>query len=231
MAEIDRDVAARTSGAAGMQHSRYRDSDLRDPDPAGAGRVPSRRPSGTIADDIAPVLGMMIGGALGYIVATALSSGDGARSSGSARFGIQRGRQGRGSGIERFSRDRADRSGAVETDETSDLIASDKVESTAVYDRSGERLGQVHNFMVGKRSGRVAYAVMSFGGFLGIGERYHPVPWKVLTYDPGRGGYVIDADKDLLTRAPSYERDAEPFARQDEMRRIRDYWASGRLAL
>jgi len=61
---------------------------------------------------------------------------------------------------------------SVVTDETWELIASNKVEGTAVYDRKGERLGSVYNFMVGKRSGQVAYAVMSFGGWLGMGESY-----------------------------------------------------------
>ena len=62
------------------------------------------------------------------------------------------------------------RGGSVATDETDRLIASNKVEGTAVYNRQGERLGEVYNFMVDKYSGQVAYAVMSFGGFLGIGE-------------------------------------------------------------
>ena len=66
--------------------------------------------------------------------------------------------------------------GAVATDETDRLIASDKVEGTAVYNRQGERLGSIYNFMVDKRSGQVEYAVMSFGGFLGIGDSYHPLP-------------------------------------------------------
>src|SRR3954465_9844361 len=70
-------------------------------------------------------------------------------------------------------------SGTVATDETSELIASNKVEGTRVYNRQGENLGTVHNFMVNKRSGQVEYAVMSFGGFLGMGESYHPLPWKI----------------------------------------------------
>ena len=68
----------------------------------------------------------------------------------------------------------------VDIDETGRLIASNKVEGTAVYNRQGERLGSVYNFMVDKISGQVAYAVMSFGGFLGIGDSYHPLPWKSL---------------------------------------------------
>jgi len=101
-------------------------------------------------------------------------------------------------------------SGSVATDETDRLIASNKVEGTVVYNRQGERLGTVYNFMVDKRSGQVAYAVMSFGSFLGIGGSYHPLPWKVLTYDTGKGGYVVDLDKDRLQKAPSYTGSQDP---------------------
>src|SRR5690242_8118538 len=93
-------------------------------------------------------------------------------------------------------------SGTPATDETSDLIASNKVEGTAVYNTNGERLGTVYNFMVNKRSGQVAYAVMSFGGFLGIGESYHPLPWRALTYDTRQGGYVVDISRERLEGAP-----------------------------
>ena len=93
---------------------------------------------------------------------------------------------------------------SVAADETRDLIASDKVEGTAVYDRKGERLGSVSNFMVGKRSGQVAYAVMSFGGWLGMGESYHPLPWNTLTYDTDLGGYVVGLTQERLRNAPSH---------------------------
>ncbi len=92
----------------------------------------------------------------------------------------------------------------VATDETDELISSTKVEGTPVYNRQGERLGTVSSFMVNKRSGQVAYTVMSFGGFLGIGQSCHPLPWKVLTYDTRLGGYVVDLDKERLRDAPSY---------------------------
>ena len=78
--------------------------------------------------------------------------------------------------------------GSAATDETDQLIASTKIEGTAVYNRQGERLGTVASFMVDKRSGQVAYAVMSFGGFLGLGQSCHPLPWHVLSYDTGQGG-------------------------------------------
>jgi sporulation protein YlmC with PRC-barrel domain len=92
----------------------------------------------------------------------------------------------------------------VATDETDELIASNKVEGTAVYNREGERLGTVYNFMVNKVTGQVAYAVMSFGGFLGLGQSYHPLPWRLLTYNTKVGGYVVDLDKERLRDAPSY---------------------------
>ncbi|MBA3520628.1 MAG: PRC-barrel domain-containing protein, partial [Rhizobiales bacterium] len=88
--------------------------------------------------------------------------------------------------------------GGVATNETGSLIAASKVEGTNVYNRQGESLGSIYDVMIDKRSGQVAYAVMSFGGFLGMGESYHPLPWKVLTYDESQGGYVVDLDKERL---------------------------------
>ncbi|MFL5333548.1 MAG: PRC-barrel domain-containing protein [Geminicoccaceae bacterium] len=115
--------------------------------------------------------------------------------------------------------------GTTAVDETSDLIASNKVEGTAVYNGAGERLGTVHNFMVGKRSGKVAYAVMSFGGFLGIGESYHPLPWEVLTYDPAQGGYVVNLSREQLEGAPRYSASEAPdWTEPGYGRRIRDYY-------
>ena len=113
----------------------------------------------------------------------------------------------------------------VEVDETDRLIASNKVEGTAVYNRQGERLGTVHHFMVDKYTGQVAYAVMSFGGFLGMGESYHPLPWKVLTYDVRQGGYVLDLDKSRLERAPSYTSSTTPsWSDQSYRRGIDEYY-------
>ena len=96
--------------------------------------------------------------------------------------------------------------GSVATDETDRLIASNKVEGTAVYNRQDERLGSVYNFMVDKRTGKVEYAVLSFGGFLGIGDDYYPLPWKALNYDTRLEGYVVDLDKNRLREAPHYAR-------------------------
>jgi hypothetical protein len=94
--------------------------------------------------------------------------------------------------------------GEVATDETYNLISADKVVGTAVYNRMGESLGSIYGLMLNKINGQVAYAIMSFGGFLGIGESYHPLPWRVLTYDPKMGAYVVDLDRNRLENAPRY---------------------------
>ena len=112
----------------------------------------------------------------------------------------------------------------VARDETTDLISSDKVEGTAVYNRDGEKLGTISNFMVGKRNGRVEYAVLSFGGLFSMGERKYPLPWDVLTYDTDQGGYVVDLDKERLKGAPSYERDSEPTYDRTYGEQVYDYY-------
>jgi hypothetical protein len=97
------------------------------------------------------------------------------------------------------------------TNETHRLIASNKVEGTAVYTKDGDHIGSINNFMVDKLSGKVAYAVLSFGGFLGIGERYHPLPWEALTYHPDFGGYVVNVDRAHLENAPHYGPGENPW--------------------
>ena len=114
----------------------------------------------------------------------------------------------------------------VAIDETKRLIASNKVEGTPVYKRDGEQLGNVYNFMVDKYTGQVAYAVMSFGGFLGLGESYHPLPWKVLTYDTRLEGYVIDLDRERLKNAPRYDAGEEPLADPAFGQRLGDYYGA-----
>jgi PRC-barrel domain len=77
---------------------------------------------------------------------------------------------------------------ATEARETAGLIGSDKVEGTYVYDAHGQHIGSIERVMIEKRSGQVAYAVLSFGGFLGIGSDYYPIPWASLSYDTSLGG-------------------------------------------
>ena len=102
--------------------------------------------------------------------------------------------------------------GEPATEETSQLIASDKVEGTAVYNRNGDRLGSVYNFMVNKRSGQVAYAVLSFGGFLGMGEKRFAIPFEALKLDATREHFTLDVDKDKLKNAPGFDKNHPPQA-------------------
>ena len=90
------------------------------------------------------------------------------------------------------------------------------MQGTPVANPAGEHIGSIENVMIDKPTGRVAYAVMSFGGFLGMGESYHPLPWQALTYDTRLDGYVIDADRDRFLAMEAEERRAQgmpPFGR------------------
>jgi len=93
--------------------------------------------------------------------------------------------------------------------ETSSLIASDKVEDTPVYRSNGDKVGRIQRVMLEKRGGRVAFAVMSFGGFLGIGDDYYPVPWSLLKYNEDLGGYEVNITDQQLKNAPKFPSDDE----------------------
>lgn len=89
-------------------------------------------------------------------------------------------------------------------DPSGHLIAARHVQGATVYNTALEKLGAIEDVMIHKTSGRIAYAVLSFGGFLGIGERYYPLPWEKLNYDTEMGGYIVDIDREMLEGAPSY---------------------------
>ena len=112
----------------------------------------------------------------------------------------------------------------LERNETRNLIASDKVEGTAVYNPEGERLGTVSNFMVDKRSGKVDYAVLEFGGLFGLGSDHYPLPWEMLTYDTDKGGYVVNVSKDQLKDAPRYRDTETPEYTDDYGRTVYGYY-------
>jgi len=120
--------------------------------------------------------------------------------------------------------------GSHERRESHDLIGSDKVEGTNVYRSNGDKIGQIERIMLEKTTGKVAYAVMSFGGVMGIGEDYYPVPWSQLTYDTNLGGYRTNITKEQLDRAPKYsESTSWNWSRENDRRvydyyRVRPYW-------
>jgi hypothetical protein len=115
--------------------------------------------------------------------------------------------------------------GSHQRRETHDLIGSDKVEGTNVYRSNGEKIGQIERVMLEKTSGKVAFAVMSFGGFLGLGHDHYPVPWQRLTYNERLGGYEVDISDEELKSAPKYDPQNElDWSDQDQGRRIFLYY-------
>lgn len=89
----------------------------------------------------------------------------------------------------------------------STLISSQSVNGTAVYSPAGDHLGHIDELMIDKQTGKVAYALMAFGGFLGLGEDHFPLPWAKLRYDTARDGYVTDVTKEQLEGAPERHED------------------------
>ena len=87
--------------------------------------------------------------------------------------------------------------------ENYDVIAADKVEGTAVYNMAGDKVGTIHNVMIDKLSGQVVYATLASGGVLGVGTKYHALPWNVLTYKTDLGGYQLDIDREKLEAGPA----------------------------
>ena len=109
--------------------------------------------------------------------------------------------------------------------ETASLIGSDKVEGTAVYGLDQRKIGTVQRVMLDKISGKVAYAVVSFGGFLGMGEDYYPMPWAKLDYDTSLGGYRVDITEDQLKGAPKFNRNTDwDWSDRSRDRTVYDYY-------
>jgi uncharacterized protein YrrD len=107
------------------------------------------------------------------------------------------------------------------------LIAAEKVNGTNVYNMDGDKLGTVEDIMLDKISGKAIYAVMSFGGFLGIGEKQHPLPWSSLTYDQDKDGFVVNLDKRKLEQAPTLDPADEDFIwTPDYGRRVDQYYGA-----
>ena len=110
--------------------------------------------------------------------------------------------------------------------ETTTLIAADKVHGTDVFNNGGDRLGSVHDLMIDKQTGQLVYAILSFGGFLGVGRSYHPLPWSLLRYDTNLGGYVVEMDESQLKGAPSYPVGTDPAWGDPEYEgKLHDYWS------
>jgi sporulation protein YlmC with PRC-barrel domain len=86
-------------------------------------------------------------------------------------------------------------------------ILASKVKGTSVYNSDGDKIGHVEDVVLDKLSNNIIFAVLGFGGILGVGEKYHPIPWSVLDYDQNKGGYVVRMSKEELEQSPAYDLD------------------------
>ncbi|ESY62776.1 PRC-barrel domain-containing protein [Mesorhizobium sp. B283B1A] len=86
-------------------------------------------------------------------------------------------------------------------------IAASRVIGTTVYNTAGDSIGSIEDVMLDKTSNGIMFAVIGFGGFLGMGEKYHAIPWASLDYDQDKGGYVVPFSKEQLKAAPAYSID------------------------
>nr|WP_171948188.1 PRC-barrel domain-containing protein [Bradyrhizobium erythrophlei] len=109
--------------------------------------------------------------------------------------------------------------------QTSSLITSDRVEGMPVYDARGKRIGKVERLMIDKLTGLIAYAILSFGGFLGIGADQYPIPWSMLTDNEKPDGFQLDVNEEQLKNAPKIEQgETWEQANRDRNQDVYDYW-------
>jgi len=108
------------------------------------------------------------------------------------------------------------------------VISSNKVEGASVYNGAGEKLGSIDDLMIDQHSGQVKYAVLEFGGFLGMGTDRYPIPWTMLKFDSKQNGYVVPLDKARLEKAPKYAEDHIPTYDTDYSTRVNNYYDSRR---
>jgi hypothetical protein len=114
---------------------------------------------------------------------------------------------------------------ATDERETGNLIGSDKVEGTAVYGTDNNKIGTIERVMIDKLSGKVSYAVLGFGGFLGIGDDHYPLPWQSLKYDTSVGGYRTNVTEEQLRGAPRYSNENEwNWTDANRTRTVNDYY-------
>jgi hypothetical protein len=109
--------------------------------------------------------------------------------------------------------------------EIGNLIGSDKVEGTAVYGADDRKIGSIERVMIDKISGRVSYAVLGFGGFMGLGNDHYPLPWQSLKYDTRIGGYRTGVTEDQLRGAPKYSDELDwNWSDQGRNRALEEYY-------
>lgn len=91
-----------------------------------------------------------------------------------------------------------------------EVMAASDFEGEDVVNRQGETVGEIEEIMLDVRGGRIAYAVLAVGGFLGVGEKFFAIPWRALTLDTDRKCFILDVDKQRLENAPGFDKDHWP---------------------
>lgn len=97
-----------------------------------------------------------------------------------------------------------------------EIMAASTLEGDKVVNAEGEELGKITDIMLDVPSGKIAYAVLSFGGVLGIGDKLFAIPWQALTMDAENKDFILDVEKDKLKTAPGFDKDHWPSMAQDE---------------
>ena len=111
--------------------------------------------------------------------------------------------------------------------ETSRLISSEKVSGSKVENTGGDNLGHIAEIMIDKISGRVGYAVLNYGSFLGMGGRLFALPWELLKYDTKRDAYIVSIPEERLKNAPSFDANAWPDMGERAFgKEINDYYGT-----
>lgn len=111
--------------------------------------------------------------------------------------------------------------------ETQLLIAANKADEMKVWSRDGKSLGSIHTFMINKRTGHATHAVLTLGGFMGMGKSYYPMPFELLTYDPTADDYRITVDQSMIEGGPSWASN-QPVFDQAYADRVASYYGVAR---
>ncbi len=109
-----------------------------------------------------------------------------------------------------------------------DLMGADTLIGNDVYNHNEEELGDIKEIMLDVRSGRVSYAVLSYGGFLGMGEKLFAVPWSALTLDTVNKRFLLNVEKERLENAPGFDKDSWPnMADESWATEIHSFYGTG----
>ena len=88
--------------------------------------------------------------------------------------------------------------------EASRFISTEQIRGTDIFNQAGDYIGRIEYLMIDKESGKVAFAIVQFGGFLGIGSKRRALPWSVLSYQRALNRYIVDAEDDVIRKTPGF---------------------------